>query len=88
MTKTLRDDLRDTTRDYWISGMSPDGSSAHPEFTIIYVQKGANAPEVERFLEIKEAEMLAILEGRDVDAAIRAAVERQAESEPSGDPPR
>jgi hypothetical protein len=78
----LLDDLRNTARDYWISGTSPDGYSTHPDFQIIHVQKGVNSKEVEQFLEIKEAEMLAVLEGRDTDDAIMAAIERQVEAEP------
>jgi hypothetical protein len=59
---TLLAELKDPTRDYWIVPVSPTGFSDHQEFKIIHVTKGANVEEIEAWCEMKEREMIEILE--------------------------
>jgi hypothetical protein len=58
MTTTLLAELKDQTRDYWIVPVSPDGV----DLKIMHVRKGENSEEIEIYCEIKEHEMIAILE--------------------------
>ena len=62
--RTLLDELKDQTRDYWIVPTSPNGFSDHSDFKLIHVSKGANIEEMEIYCELKEREMIAILESR------------------------
>jgi hypothetical protein len=60
---TLLAQLKDPTRNYWIVPVSPTGTSDHPDFKIVHVTKGANIVEIEVYCEMKEREMIEILEG-------------------------
>ena len=80
-TMSLLDDLRDKSRDYWIA-LSSDSGFVDGSTRTFHVRKGVNHSEVELHLEVKEAEMLAILEDRDVDEAINLVIERHIEAEP------
>jgi len=61
---SLLAELKDPTRNYWIVPVSPTGFSDHPDMKIVHVIKGVNVEEIEAWCELKEQEMIEILEAK------------------------